>query len=189
MLVRSPDVAAEPVVTRLRDLSGYGAAKDWGLQLAADLRAYRAGEISWADVDKGVLLTSPPGCGKSYFAGALAAECGIPLVVTTYNDWHSASSGDTVSKTLTKLFGEWRKKAANGPIMVFWDEIDSIGKRGTYDRADYWYAPIINAWLAFLDGAVERTTIMVVAATNFPDRVDDALKRPGRLEKGNCSGA
>jgi hypothetical protein len=176
--------AGAPVVTRLRDLSGYGDAKAWGLQLASDIADYRAGRIGWADVDKGVILTSPPGCGKSYFAGALAAECGVTLIPTTYSDWHGgSSSGDTVAKSLGRLFAEWRKKAASGVVIVFWDEIDSIGKRGVYDRADYWYGPIINGWLAFLDGAESRTNIIVVAATNFPDKVDDALKRPGRLEK------
>ena len=61
--------------------------------------------------------------------------------------------------------------------------MDSIGKRGISDKADYWYGPVINSWLAFLDGATPLNGIVVIGATNFPDRVDDAMKRPGRLEK------
>ena len=175
--------AAKAVVTRLRDLSGYGEAKTWGLRLAEDLHAYKVGEIEWQDVDCGVLLSGPPGCGKTFFANALAAECEVPLIATSYSDWHAATVGDTVSRSLATLFKAWRKRAQDGPIIVFVDEIDSIGARGDSSHNDGWYRTIINAWLAFLDGAEPRTGIVVIAATNLPDKVDPALCRPGRLDR------
>ena len=58
-----------------------------------------------------------------------------------------------------------------------------MGARGANGNNDGYWAAIINAWLAFLDGAEPRTGIVVVAATNFPDRVDAALRRPGRLDR------
>jgi cell division protease FtsH len=175
--------SSEKVVTKLSDLSGYGPAKDWGMQLASDLADYRAGKLAWDDVDKGILLSGPPGCGKTYFASALAAECGVELRMTSYGEWHTASSGDTVARSLKKLFEEWRAAAKSGPVIVFVDEIDSVGVRGDSNHSDGWYRTIINSWLAFLDGAAPRAGIVVIAATNLPDRVDPALKRPGRLDR------
>jgi hypothetical protein len=58
-------VTSKPTSMGLEDMHGYGKAKDWGLQLASDLRAWRDGRISWEDVDRGALLFGPPGCGKT----------------------------------------------------------------------------------------------------------------------------
>ena len=182
-LLRDLDSDKAPKQVTLSDLSGYGEAKTWELQLADDLSAFRAGEIGWEDVDRGILLSGAPGTGKTYFAKALTNECGVPLHVTTYTDWHGPGSGDSVAKGLKTLFDEWRKAAANGPIIVFLDELDSIGARGGNAHNESWFASIINSWLAFLDGSEPRVGIIVIAATNMPERIDEAFLRPGRLEK------
>ena len=178
--------AAASVVRRLSEMTGFGEAGVWGINLAADLRDYKAGRLAWSDVDRGVLVSGPPGGGKTTFAQALALECDVKLEVTTYAEWSAAGglSGDSVSKGLTKLFDKWRKQRdASGPFILFVDELDSMGMRGGNGHNESWYAPIVNAWLAFLDGAVSRDGIVVIAATNYPDRVDPAMLRPGRLDR------
>ena len=102
-----------PKVFPLSQMHGFGEAQQWGMQLAADLKRYRAKELAWADMDVGVLLSSPPGGGKTTFARSLAAECNVPFYPTTYTDWAGGKeySGDTISKSLTKLFVKWREAA------------------------------------------------------------------------------
>jgi SpoVK/Ycf46/Vps4 family AAA+-type ATPase len=172
--------AAERVVVKLSDLSGFGAAKDFGMQLASDLRAYADGSLPWADVDKGLLLVGAPGTGKTFYAQALAAECGVPLIQASYGDMEAAASSWQISKAIKKTFADARKRA---PCIVFMDELDSYGVRGGNAHNDSFWGALINSLLAELDGAEPRPGVFVCAATNHPDRIDPALKRPGRLER------
>jgi ATP-dependent Zn protease len=176
-----PPGKAAAKVTRLRDLAGFGEARDWGLQLAADFAEFKAGRLGWEDVDKGLLLSGPPGSGKTFFAVALAAECEVPLLRSSYADWEAATGpGNLIAEAIQKAFAEARKEA---PCIVFIDELDSVGSRGKRQNNNGWFDVVINALLAELDGAEPRTGVVVVGATNHPDLIDPALLRPGRLDR------
>lgn len=127
---------------------------------------------------KGVLLTGPPGTGKTLLAKAVAAETDShfysiagPEIVTKYY-------GDS-EKKLREIFVEAQK---NAPSIIFIDEIDSIApKRG--EGADQTEKRIVAQLLTLLDGLQSRGNVVVMAATNRPDDIDEALRRPGRFDR------
>lgn len=166
----------------LEELTGYGAAKDWGLQLAEDLTEYRAGRLSWADVDhKGLLLSGPPGTGKTQFARALAKTAQVPLVSTSVAEWNSASYLSGTLQAIRDAFSRARRQA---PCILFIDEVDGISDRAKLggDYIEYW-TQIVNLLLEQLAAIEERAGVVVIAATNHPDRIDPAVKRAGRLDR------
>ncbi|KQS79525.1 ATPase [Rhizobium sp. Leaf384] len=172
---------AKPKRPALEDLAGYGAAKTWGLQLAEDLRAWKAGEIAWEDVDRGALLHGPPGTGKTAYATALANSCGVKLVLASAARWQAAGHLGDYLKSMRTAFALAAKQA---PSILFVDEFDSFGDRdspGDDDHRDY-KRQVINAMLECLDPAEGREGVVVVGATNNPSAIDRALLRSGRLE-------
>ena len=172
-----------PDAPRLEDLHGMDEAVRWGLDLSHDLGAYRAGRLPWRDVDKGVLLAGPTGTGKTTFARALAASCGIPLVIGSLGAWQASGTGHLgdMLKAMRTTFDEARRSA---PCILLIDEVDGVGNRATFDARHRDYSvQVLNAMLELLDGAQSREGVVVVAATNRPDAIDPALLRPGRLDR------
>lgn len=170
---------------KLEDAVEYGAARTWGMALARDIADYRAARLDWQDVDRGAVLFSEPGLGKSMFARILAQACGVPLVAFSVADLFASSAGylDSVIKASRAMF---ERAAALAPCVLFLDEIDALPNRATMSprRADWW-TPIVNDFLLSLDNAVagKRAGIVVIGATNNIRGVDVAVLRPGRLER------
>lgn len=164
----------------LSELTGYGDAKAWGLALAQDLKAYRRGDLAWAELSTAALLHGAPGTGKTMFATALARSCGVPIISTSLGQLFAGCDGylNTMTKALDELF---RKARDQAPSVLFIDEIDAIPNRASLEsrHRDYW-TTLITHLLKLLDEA--RHGVIVVAATNMMDRLDAALTRSGRLE-------
>jgi hypothetical protein len=168
---------------RLEDLAGYGEARQWGLDLARDLAAYRRNALSWADVHRGLLLSGAPGVGKTWFARALARTCSVPLVQGSIAAWQADRDGHlgTMLKAMRRTFAEARAAA---PAILFLDEIDGIGDRATFSGDSTSYSiQVVNALLELIDGLEQRDGVVVIGACNHPDMIDAALRRAGRLDR------
>lgn len=184
----SPATRGAGTAERLPNLEGaieYGAARTWGISLAQDLADYRAGRLDWQEVDRGAVLFSEPGLGKTLFARILAQACGVPLVAFSIADLFASSPGylDSVIKASRAMF---ERAAAVAPCILFLDEIDALPNRATMSpRGADWWIPVVTDFLLSLDNAVagKRAGIVVIGATNNISGVDAAMLRPGRLEQ------
>ncbi|KAA3502351.1 AAA family ATPase [Agrobacterium tumefaciens] len=167
---------------RVETLSGYGDARDWALDLKTDLQLWRDGRLAWSEMSTKLLLSGPPGTGKTTYARALCNTLQVPLLVTSVASWLEPGYLGDVLKRMSKAFELARE---NAPVILFIDEIDNIGSRSAGRREqhdDYWRS-LINRLLELFDGTSKTDGVIVVAATNLPEKIDPALLRSGRLEK------
>ena len=127
---------------------------------------------------KGVLLTGPPGTGKTLLAKAVATETDAKFVSIAGPEIMSKYHGGS-EENLRAKFEEAEK---NSPSIIFIDEIDAIApKRGeTHDQAE---KRVVTQLLTLMDGLKSRGQVVVMAATNRPDDLDEALRRPGRFDR------
>ncbi len=131
---------------------------------------------------KGVLLQGPPGTGKTLLARAIAGEAQVPFYSFSGSDFVEMFVGVGASR-VRDIFREAKTQA---PCIIFIDEIDAVGGRraggdtasGTDERSQ-----TLNALLVEMDGFNTSDTIVVLAATNRPDILDPALRRPGRFDR------
>ncbi|MCK9376309.1 MAG: CDC48 family AAA ATPase [Syntrophobacterales bacterium] len=130
------------------------------------------------DAPKGVLLHGPPGCGKTLIARTIAQE--------TEANFFSVSGPEVVHKFygeseahLRKIFEEASRK---GPSIIFMDELDAIAPRREQVVGDV-EKRVVAQLLALMDGLTKRQNVIVIAATNIPNALDPALRRPGRFDR------
>jgi cell division protease FtsH len=134
-----------------------------------------------AKIPRGVLLVGSPGTGKTLLAKAVAGEAGVPFFSISGSDFVEMFVGVGASR-VRDLFEQAKKQA---PCIVFVDEIDAVGRQrgagmgGGHDEREQ----TLNQLLVEMDGFDGTTGIIVVAATNRPDILDNALLRPGRFDR------
>ncbi|MFU0504607.1 AAA family ATPase [Pseudaminobacter sp. NGMCC 1.201702] len=167
-------------IPRVETLSGYGKAGDWALDLKEDLALWRAGSLHWEDMSTKLLLSGPPGTGKTTFAKALCNTLRVPLIATSVATWlEPGYLGDV----LIRMSATFAEAEAAKPAILFVDEIDGINTRGSAGEWTTYWDQIVNRLLELLDGSARSDGVVIIGATNNPDRIDKALLRSGRLER------
>jgi len=130
------------------------------------------------DPPKGVLLHGPPGTGKTLIARAVANESGANFYTINGPEIMSKFYGQS-EENLRKIFEEAQK---NAPSIVFLDEIDAIAPKRSEVHGEV-ERRVVSQLLALMDGLKGRGKVIVIGATNLPDTLDPALRRPGRFDR------
>lgn len=163
------------------DVAGLEEAKEEVMEVVDFLKHPEKYKKLGAKIPKGVLLTGPPGTGKTLMAKAMAGESGVPFFSISGSDFVEMFVGVGAAR-VRDLFKKGREKA---PCIIFIDEIEAIGRsRGnsktqTNDEREN----TLNQLLVEMDGFSSDKTVIILAATNRPDLLDNALLRPGRFDR------
>lgn len=135
-----------------------------------------------AKIPKGVLLVGPPGTGKTLLAKAIAGEAGVPFLNMSGSEFVEVFVGVGASR-VRDLFDKAKKQA---PCIIFIDELDAIGKTrggGIPNGGNDEREQTLNQLLTQMDGFDGNDGVIVIAATNRPEILDPALRRPGRFDR------
>ena len=184
LLNRSPKekTAAAPSVT-FQQVAGVEEAKQELAEVVEFLKNPEKFTRLGATIPKGVLLIGPPGTGKTLLAKAVAGEAGVPFFSISGSEFVEMFVGVGAAR-VRDLFARARKAA---PCIIFMDEIDAVGRHrgagmrsgGGHDEREQ----TLNQILVEMDGFDGRSGIVLIAATNRPDVLDQALLRPGRFDR------
>ncbi|ABR49309.1 ATP-dependent metalloprotease FtsH [Alkaliphilus metalliredigens QYMF] len=166
---------------RFADIAGNQEAKENAMELVDFLKNPEKYSRYGAKMPKGVILYGSPGTGKTLLARALASEAGVEFLAVSGSDFVQVYAGLGAGR-IRNLF---KKAKDKGKCVIFIDEIDAIGKKrdrgglGGSDESDR----TLNALLTEMSGFKGSEGIIVMAATNRLDILDDALLRPGRFDR------
>ncbi|KAH8239787.1 hypothetical protein KR032_007788 [Drosophila birchii] len=184
---RATDVRVSKMTAGFEAIGGMESLKrTLQVSVLAGLRQSAAFARFGLSLPKGVLLYGPPGCAKTTIAKCLAKEANMTFIATSAAEVYSPYVG-CAEKFISRIFDTARK---NAPCLIFLDEIDSLVGRRTVSSGGggggQVQLRILSTLLTEMDGIVgggSQQHILVVAATNRPDMIDDALLRPGRFDK------
>jgi cell division protease FtsH len=176
-LKKSHRIQERPDV-RFADVAGIEEAKAEVQEIVDFLRNPKRYRKLGGKLPKGVLLIGPPGTGKTMLAKAIAGEAHANFFSAHGSDFNEMYVG-VGAKRVRDIF---KKAAKNKPAIIFIDEIDCLGKKRGFDTHGE-LQQTNNALLAAMDGFESSEGIVVLAATNRPEDLDEALMRPGRFDR------
>ncbi|HLY31953.1 MAG TPA: ATP-dependent zinc metalloprotease FtsH, partial [Ktedonobacterales bacterium] len=166
--------------TTFADVAGVDEAKSELEEVVEFLKTPGKFQRLGGKIPKGVLLVGPPGTGKTLLARAVAGEAGVPFFSMSGSEFVEVLVGVGASR-VRDLFEQAKKTA---PSIIFIDEIDAVGRqRGTSLTTNDEREQTLNQLLVEMDGFDARQAVVVIAATNRPDNLDQALLRPGRFDR------
>lgn len=163
------------------DVAGVEEAEEEVQEIVEFLKDPKRYQKLGGRIPKGVLLVGPPGTGKTLLAKAIAGEANVPFFSISGSDFVEMFVGVGASR-VRDMFEQARKSA---PCIIFIDEIDAVGRSrfsgigGGHDEREQ----TLNALLVEMDGFDTQEGIIIIAATNRPDVLDNALLRPGRFDR------
>jgi cell division protease FtsH len=167
--------------TRFTDIAGYEGSKAEVSEIVDFLKHPERYSAAGAVGPKGVLMVGPPGTGKTLLARAVAGEAEVPFFALSGSSFVEMFVGVGASR-VRDLFADARKRA---PSIIFIDEIDAIGGKrgpggfGSNDEREQ----TLNQLLSDMDGFEPSASVVVMAATNRVETLDEALLRPGRFDR------
>ena len=177
--IYDPDISKDKVT--FKDVAGLKEEKAEMIEIVDFLKEPQKYTKMGARVPKGVLLCGKPGTGKTLIAKAIAGEANVPFISMSGSEFIEMFAGLGASR-VRKLFEKAEKIS---PCIIFIDEIDAIGSRrsSSGSGADTENNQTLNQLLVEMDGFNTDTSVIVIAATNRPEMLDEALLRPGRFDR------
>lgn len=175
-------LAPDQIKTTFADVAGCDEAKEEVAEVVDFLRDPTKFQKLGGRIPKGILMVGPPGTGKTLLAKAIAGEAKVPFFTMAGSDFVEMFVGVGASR-VRDLFEQAKK---NAPCIIFIDEIDAVGRKrggagfsGGHDEREQ----TLNQMLVEMDGFEGSEGVIIIAATNRADVLDNALTRPGRFDR------
>lgn len=174
--------AEKSIKVTFKDIAGLHEAKEEVMEIVEFLKTPEKFTKLGGKIPKGALLIGPPGTGKTLLAKAVAGEAGVPFFSLSGSDFVEMFVGVGAAR-VRDLFNRAKGKA---PCIIFIDEIDAVGRsrgRGQMPGGNDERENTLNSLLVEMDGFATDSGVIILAATNRPDVLDEALLRPGRFDR------